>query len=175
LRLETERLILRPFESGDARDLHAVHSDPSTFEFIGSGPPLSLDETRARIARVAAHFEEHGFAMSAVVERSSGRVIGDCGLQMLEGGPDIEVGYRVGVAWRSRGYATEAAGAWLSYGFETLGLDRIVAVAWPSNTASRRVMEKCGMRLVGPGNHYGHETVLYEITSPTAGRAAPAG
>jgi ribosomal-protein-alanine N-acetyltransferase len=164
LRLDTERLILRPLEQADAEDLHAVHSDPSTFEYIGSAPAQSLDETRARIARVAASFEEHGFAMAAVVERASGRVIGDCGLQLLEGGPDVEVGYRLGRPWRGRGYATEAAGAWLAYGFESLDLDRVVAVAWPENTASWRVMEKCGMTLAGPGHHYGHETVLYELT-----------
>jgi ribosomal-protein-alanine N-acetyltransferase len=173
LRLETERLILRPFEPGDAEDLHAVHSDPSTFEYIGSEPAQSLDDTSARIARAAAHLEEHGFAMSAVVERASGRVIGACGLQLLEDGPEVELGYRLGRASRGHGYATEAARAWLEYGFETLGLDRIVAVAWPENTASWRVMEKCGMRLVGPGHHYGHETVLYELTRE--GRAAPAG
>jgi ribosomal-protein-alanine N-acetyltransferase len=111
--------------------------------------------------------------MSAVVERASGRVIGACGLQLLEDGPEVELGYRLGRASRGHGYATEAARVWLEYGFETLGLDRIVAVAWPENTASWRVMEKCGMRLVGPGHHYGHETVLYELTRE--GRAAPAG
>lgn len=121
MRLDTERLILRPLEQGDAEDLYAVHSEPSTFQYIGSPPAQSLDDTRARIARAAAHFEEHG-------------------------------------------YATEAARAWLSYGFETLGLERIVAVAWPENTASWRVMEKCGMTLAGRGHHYGHETVIYELT-----------
>jgi ribosomal-protein-alanine N-acetyltransferase len=173
LRLETERLILRPFEPGDAEELFAVHSEPSTFEFIGSGPPQSPDDTRARIARATAHFEEHGFAMSAVVERASGRVIGDCGLQLLEGGPEVELGYRLGSAYRGRGFATEAGRAWLAYGLETLGLERIVAVAWPENVASWRVMEKCGMRRVGPGEHYGHETIVYEITR--AEFASPAG
>jgi ribosomal-protein-alanine N-acetyltransferase len=173
VRLDTERLMLRPLEKDDAEDLHAVHSDPSTFEFIGSQPARSLDETRARIARVAADFEGRGFAMAAVVERAGGRVIGDSGLQLLEGGPDVEVGYRLGREYRGRGYATEAARAWLAYGFETLGLDRILAVAWPENTASTRVMEKCGMRLVGLGFNYGHETVVYELTrsefAPPAG------
>jgi ribosomal-protein-alanine N-acetyltransferase len=122
---------------------------------------------------VAAQFEELGFAMAAVVERASGRVIGDCGLQPLEGGPDVELGYRLGSAYRGRGYATEAGRAWLTYGLETLGLERIVAVAWPENVGSWRVMEKCGMRRVGSGEHYGHETVVYEITR--AEFASPAG
>jgi ribosomal-protein-alanine N-acetyltransferase len=173
VRLGTERLVLRTFEPADAEDLHAVHSDPSTFEFIGSEPSHSVEDTRARIERAAAHQARHGFAMSAVVERASGRVIGDCGLQLLEGGPEVEVGYRLGREFRGRGFATEAARAWLDYGLGTLGLDRIVAVAWPQNAASRRVMEKCLMRLAGPGLHYGHETVVYELTRSEC--APPAG
>jgi ribosomal-protein-alanine N-acetyltransferase len=173
LRLETERLTLRPFEPGDAHDFHAVRSDPSTFEYLTSAPAATLEDTRAQIARLMEYREEHGFGIAAVVERASGRVIGDCGLQLLEDGPDVEVGYKLGRQYRGRGYATEAARAWLEYGFHTLELDRIVAVAWPDNVASWRVMEKCGMRRVGPGEHYGHETLLYEITRQEF--AAPAG
>ncbi len=173
MRLETERLILRPFELGDADELHAVHSDPSTFEFIGSPPSASLDDTRARIERIRARLKDRISGPWAVVEKASGRVIGDSGLQILEDGPEVELGYKLGPEYRGRGLATEAGRAWIAYGFETLGLDRIVAVTWPENTASWRVMEKCGMRRVGPGHHYGHETLLYEITR--AGRAAPAG
>jgi RimJ/RimL family protein N-acetyltransferase len=173
VRLETERLILRTFEPGDAEAIHAVHSDPSTFEFIGSEPARSLDETRARIARAADHQARHGFAMSAVVERASGRVIGDCGLQLLEGGPEVELGYRLGREFRGRGLATEAGRAWIEHGFGALGIERIVAVAWPDNKASLRVMEKCGMRRVGRGRHYGHETVLYELTREES--STPAG
>jgi ribosomal-protein-alanine N-acetyltransferase len=169
LRIETERLALRPAVAADAEDLHAVLSDPSTFEYMGSDPERSIDGTRERIEGKAARQAERGFSLWAVVERSSGRVIGDCGFQLLEGGPDIELGYKLGREFRGRGYATEAARACLEFGFEELGLDRIVAVAWPDNTASRRVMEKIGMTLAGGGHHYGHETVLYEIR-----REAPA-
>jgi RimJ/RimL family protein N-acetyltransferase len=173
LRLETERLILRPFEPGDAEDIHAVYSDPTTFEYLRAGPSESIEDTREVLARLEQRLRERGFAMGAVVERSSGRVIGDCGLQHLEDGPQVEVGYRMGREYRGRGYTTEATRAWLTYGLDTLGLERIVAVARPANVASTRVMEKAGMRFVGPGHHYGADTVVYEITR--AGRAAPAG
>jgi [ribosomal protein S5]-alanine N-acetyltransferase len=174
LRLETERLVLRPMEVGDAEELHAVYSDPSTFEYISLGPARAIEETLERIAVKSAHQTRHGFALWSVVERDSRRVIGDCGLQMLEGGPDVELGYKLGSAYRGRGYATEAGRAWLERGFGELGLDRIVAVTAPDNRASRRVMEKLGMTLVAPGRHYGRETVLYEILN-SAGRATPAG
>jgi ribosomal-protein-alanine N-acetyltransferase len=164
LRLETERLILRPFEPGDAEELHPVHAEPSTFEYTGTEPPTSIEETRARIERIRARLADPVSGPWAVVEKASGRLIGDAGLQVLEDGPEVELGYKLGREWRGRGFATEAGRAWLAYGFETLGLDRIVAVAWPENTASWRVMEKCGMTRVGPGHHYGHDTLLYRIT-----------
>jgi [ribosomal protein S5]-alanine N-acetyltransferase len=173
LRIETERLVLRPVEVGDAPGLHTVYSDPTTFEFIAAGPARSLEETLDRIAAKAAHQARHGFALWSIIERASGHAIGDCGLQMLEGGPEVELGYKLGRAHRGRGYATEAARASLDYGFGTVGLDRVVAVAWPANRASRHVMEKCGMTLVGPGEHYGNESVLYEIVR-TEERETPA-
>jgi RimJ/RimL family protein N-acetyltransferase len=164
LRLETARLILRPFEPADAEQLHAVHTEPSMFDYIGSEPPSSIEETRARIERIRARLENRISGPWAVVEKASGRLIGDSGLQILEDGPEVELGYKLAREFRRRGLATETGRAWIAYGFETPGLDRIVAVTWPENTASWRVMERCGMTLVGPGHHYGHETVLYAIT-----------
>jgi ribosomal-protein-alanine N-acetyltransferase len=162
--IETERLVIRPMTAADAEEMHAVYSDPSTFRYIGRGPAQSLDETRARIAEKAAHQAEHGFSLWAVVERASGRVVGDCGLQLLEGGPEVELGYRLAHEVRGRGLATEAGRACLIAGFDDLGLDRIVAVAQPENVASRRVMKKLGMTLMGLGRHYGAQSVLYAIT-----------
>jgi RimJ/RimL family protein N-acetyltransferase len=148
----------------DAALLHTMYRDPTTLEYIASDPPRAIEDTLAGIARRNAHQEQYGFALWSVVERASGSVVGECGLQMLEGGPDVELGYKLARGARGRGYATEASSAWIERGFGEIGLDRIVAVAWPDNVASRRVMEKVGMTLVGPGRHYGHETVLYELT-----------
>jgi ribosomal-protein-alanine N-acetyltransferase len=164
LRIETERLLIRPMQPDDAEPLWEILRDPSTWEFIGPQQVQSLEEARGFVERKAAYHDEHGFAMWTVVERESGRAVGDCGLQLLEGGPDVELGYHMSAAFRGRGYTTEAARACLAYGLDGLGLASIVAVAWPGHTASQRVMQKCGMRLVGPGSHYGHETVVYELT-----------
>jgi RimJ/RimL family protein N-acetyltransferase len=122
--------------------------------------------TRDRIAQKRAHQAFHGFAIWAVVERATGEPVGDTGLQLLENGPDVEIGWRMAHDRRGRGYATEAARAALDAGFGTLGLDRIVAVTHPDNAPSRRVMEKLGMTYVESGRHYGGETVLYELRRP---------
>jgi RimJ/RimL family protein N-acetyltransferase len=170
--IETERLLLRPMTDADAEEMHEVYGDPSTFQYIERGPAASVAETRERIAEKAAHQEAHGFALWAVVERASGRVVGDCGLQMLEGGPEVELGYKLARAVRGRGLAAEAGRACIVVGFDDLELERIVAVTHPDNVASRRVMKKLGMTLMGRGRHYGTETVLYAITRAEEAEAA---
>ena len=161
--LVTERLELRPMRRDDEEALHRIWSDPSTLAALRFDEDYTLAMTRQRIADKRAHQAFHGFAIWTVVERWSGDVVGDTGIQMLEDGPDVEIGWRMAPDRRGRGYATEAARTALDAGFGTIGLDRIVAVTHPDNAASRRVMEKLGMTLVGPGHHYGGETVLYEL------------
>lgn len=170
--LETGRLLIRPMTLDDADDLHEVYSDPTTYRFIGMEPSQSIEETRERIAVRIRHQEEHGFAIWAVCEQTNHRVVGDCGLQLLEGGPQVELGYRLARSARGRGIATEAGRACLVAGFDDLELDRIVAVTDPANVASRRVMKKLGMTLMGLGRHYGRETVLYAITRAQEAEAA---
>jgi ribosomal-protein-alanine N-acetyltransferase len=161
--LVTERLEMRPMRREDEERLHAIWSHPTTLAELRYDGEYTRAMTQERIADKRAHQAVHGFAIWTVVERLSGEVVGDCGLQMLEGGPDVEVGWRMAPDRRGRGYATEAGRASLDAGFGTLGMDRIVAITHPDNAASRRVMEKLGMTYVCPGRHYGDETVLYEL------------
>ena len=81
--------------------------------------------------------------------------MGEAGLQYLEAGPDIELGYTLARAAWGRGYATEAARAVLRWGFAGLRLHRIVAVADPANAASLHVLEKLGMTRRGRRECYG--------------------
>jgi [ribosomal protein S5]-alanine N-acetyltransferase len=85
------------------------------------------------------------------------------GLQHLEDGPEIEVGYRFLKEHWGHGYATESAQASIDFAFDEVGLDRIVAVALETNIASRRVLEKCGLREIGLTHVHGLEHVKYEI------------
>jgi RimJ/RimL family protein N-acetyltransferase len=162
----TARLLVRPIEPGDEDALHEVWSHPDVLAALDHVGPWPRAASRDRIEAKMAHQERHGFAVWAVLERDGGRVVGETGLQLLEGGPEVEVGWRMAPDRRGRGYATEAGSASLEVGFGELGLTRIVAVTHPDNAGSRRVMEKLGMTLVGPGFHYGGETVLYELSRP---------
>jgi RimJ/RimL family protein N-acetyltransferase len=161
--LVTERLLLRPMQPDDEDALHAIWSNPSTLAGLRFEAEYTRAMTRRRIAEKTAHQAEHGFAIWTVLERDGETIAGDCGIQLLEGGPEIELGWRIAPDRRGLGYAPEAARAAVDVAFGTIGVDRIVAVTHPGNAQSRRVMEKLGMSLVGPGHHYGGETVLYEL------------
>jgi RimJ/RimL family protein N-acetyltransferase len=165
--IETERLLIRPFEASDAEAMFAIWGDPVAMRRIPSGPHPDLARSRRAVARFMEHQATHGFSLWPVIEKASGQVLGDCGLLLVEWtGPEVELAYRFGRAAWGKGYATEAAGACLRYGFEAAGLERIIAVTAPDHVASRRVMEKNGMTLVGPTRLYGQELVKYVKERP---------
>lgn len=160
----TERLSYRPLEPADAAALHVVWGDPEVMLYLPSGPSGTLEETEERVSRHSAWFAERGYGLCAVVERESGRVVGVCGLFPVEWtGPDVEVAYHFARSVWNRGYATEAAGAWVETAFSERGLDRVVALAFPANRASTRVMEKIGMQLEGEVVLYGERLVRYAV------------
>jgi ribosomal-protein-alanine N-acetyltransferase len=138
---------------------HAIYVDAE--EVWYGAARSSLDENRAKLLRQMAHFEQYRFGMCTV--ELDGETIGAAGLQHLEGGPEVEVGYRFLKEHWGNGYATESALASLAWGFDELGLNRIVAVALETNVASRRVLEKCGLTEIGVAHVYGLEHVKYEI------------
>jgi RimJ/RimL family protein N-acetyltransferase len=161
LPLETERLRLRPATLDDLHAWHAISIDAEQAWFGEASS--TLDDTLVRLQRHIAHQARHGFAIWAVELAETSEIIGRAGLNHLEDGPEIEVGYAfLRPRWR-HGYATEAAQASIAFGFDELRLERIVAVTLPDNRASRRVMEKCGLTYVGVATVFGQSHVKYAI------------
>jgi ribosomal-protein-alanine N-acetyltransferase len=101
-----------------------------------------------------------------MVRKTDGETIGSCGLQPLEiGGRDeVEVGWWLARGCWGKGLATEAARSVLRYAFERAGLARVIAIAMPENLASRRIMEKIGMRYESETEHKGFRVVLYSAS-----------
>jgi RimJ/RimL family protein N-acetyltransferase len=162
LPLETERLRLRPATIDDLDEWLAISRDAETAWW--GEPSSTLEDARANLEKEVANQERYGFSLWAVELESDGEVIGATGLQHLADHDEIEVGYRFLQEHWGRGYATEAAQAAIGFGFEELALDRIVAVTLPTNHASRRVMEKCGLNFVGAVHVYGRAQVKYALS-----------
>lgn len=163
LPIETRRLVIRSLTRLDAPALHErVFGDPAVMRFIPGGASPSVERTRAIVERFIAHERQHGFGLWAVELKETGELIGDTGLYLVEGsGPEVEVAYHYGETWWGQGYATEAATAAMTLGFRELGLMEIIAVCYPEHLASRRVMEKAGMRYAGEARYYGTDVVKY--------------
>jgi [ribosomal protein S5]-alanine N-acetyltransferase len=160
---ESARLIVREWVLTDAEDAYAMYGDREVTATLPDHMyDESLDSTRVWLADKVRQQTERtspdGLGMWAVVERSSGRVIGGALLQQarINGKSQVELGYHFARAAWGQGYATEVARALLDYGFQTLGLRRIVGVVLPDNLASRRVLLKIGMHSEGMGDYDGY-------------------
>jgi RimJ/RimL family protein N-acetyltransferase len=159
--IETSRLLLRPLLADDLQALHdVVFGDPAV---TWDGTVGTLEDTRRLLDRKRRHFEEHGFGMMAVVDRGDGAVIGYAGLQRLEDGPEVEIGYYLGRRAWGRGLATELAHALVDRAFGDLELRRLVAVVRPENEASKRVLAKAGLHPDGLEHHYGADVELWSM------------
>lgn len=123
-----------------------AYADPEVIWW--SNAPFSRDDARDWVARALEGYVHSGMGLYALELRSSGRLIGDCGLvsRHLEGEPLVEIGWHLERAAWGNGYATEAARAVLAHA-AALGLSRVCSLIVGHNERSRRVAEKLGMTL----------------------------
>jgi len=151
VRLETERLVLRSWESRDHAALAAVLGDPEVRRFYPS--TATPEQTKAQLEFSIAKQSATGFHFGAAELQSTGQFVGLVGLgyipdetrAAIRGEPAVEIGWQLDKAFWGRGFAPEGARAWLDYGFATLRLPEIVAFTFAGNLPSQRVMEKIGM------------------------------
>lgn len=152
--IETERLILRRWEDRDRAPFHAMCSDPRVMEHLG--PLLSREEADAVIDRLNGWQDSLGYCFWAAERKADGVLLGFCGLKPgaeetpIEG--QIEIGWRFGFHHWGQGYAHEAAQASLTWAWENLGADEVVAITNPGNIRSWTLMERLGMQRDPAGN-----------------------
>lgn len=165
----TKRLIIREHTASDTNKLHAIQSDAVTMAFWPA--PFTCEQTESWIQRQLASYEANGYGRWAVIRIEDGELIGDAGIisSEIDGKVEYDLGYIIHAgAWR-QGYGYEAAEGCLRYGFELLGLGRLVANMPTDHLASRKVAEKLGMKLEKcffNERNRGKETCLYSINKP---------
>jgi ribosomal-protein-alanine N-acetyltransferase len=116
------------------------------------------------IEKMLKSWQKNQLGVWAITWKNEETILGEGGLCFLEKTPEIEVGYVLDKPYWNLGLATEVAKASLRYGFEVVNLERIVAVANPKNFASRRVMEKVGMKYEKDAFYYQSDVVYYSIS-----------
>jgi RimJ/RimL family protein N-acetyltransferase len=165
--VETARLWLRRWQDDDLERLVALYGDPRVARFLSvDGRP----RPRARSVGAFEHFrrqwQKHGFGPWAAIDKRTGRWLGQVGLNELPHWPGpakVEVGWALHPSVWGQGLATEGARAALAYGFEVVGLQRVISTARADNAASRRVMQKCGLIFQEEFTHKDALVAWYDI------------
>jgi RimJ/RimL family protein N-acetyltransferase len=167
----TERLELRDLDPEDFEFVHRYSSDPQVTRYLAWGPNTEA-ETRAFLLRAQTHAAarpRRDFELG-VVDRSSGELIGGCGLHSRrEASREYETGYCLRRDWWARGVGSETLAALLDYGFRNLRAHRIYAQVSPGNIASVRILERLRFRLEGHlrrdefVREEWHDTLIYAL------------
>lgn len=145
--LRTARLRVRPLEQSDAPFIVALLNDEAFIRNIGDRGVRTLEDAERYISGgPAASYERHGFGLCAVELAEGGVPIGICGLLQRDQLPAPDIGFAFLPAYRSQGYAYEAASAVKADAHARLGLARLLAIVNPDNAASVRLLERLDFR-----------------------------
>jgi RimJ/RimL family protein N-acetyltransferase len=148
---ETDRLVLRRFTANDVEILVELDSDPEVTHFVTGGVPTAREEVETDILPAFLRYYDRydGYGFWAAIDKDTGEFIGWFHLRPAPGHPEDEpeLGYRLRRSAWGNGYAAEGSRALVDAAFRQYGAARVVAETMAVHTASRRVMEKCGMSL----------------------------
>lgn len=156
----TDRLVMRAMTAADADAFFALNSHPEVMRHTGEPPIESVEAARQALERYP-DFDTVGYGRWGCVLRETGALIGFCGLKSLDDLDEVDIGYRFLPEYWGRGLATEACRASLAFGFDTIGLERIIGLVMPANVASIRVLDKCGMVADGEIDYDGVRALRY--------------
>jgi RimJ/RimL family protein N-acetyltransferase len=174
--IETSRLLLRPWQPDDLAELTRLLTDPEVTRYIVADEPFTPKDVAEVSARTLEQWEQNGFGPWVAIEKATGRWVGRIGLNEMPewpGADKVEVGWELHQEFWGRGLATEGGRAGVRYGFEVVGLDRIMSATAATNAASRRVMDKCGLRLQGE-LHLPHTVIAWYAIDRAQWRAGQA-
>lgn len=166
--LETERLILREIELSDAQGMFELDSDYDVHKYLGEPVVNSIEESIEKIKNIQNQYLVNGVGRLAVIEKSSNTFLGWAGLKLEAPRPHhpeqyYDIGYRLIKKFWGKGFATEASKAALDYGFKQLKISDIYADVDANNTASKKVLEKMGLKYIKSFDDEGFLVDWYHI------------
>ena len=157
LPIKTQRLTIAEFDGSMAESVHLHSLDEDNRRFVPDEVFETVDDAREILSHIISWYGEKDAPLIYAILLNDGRHIGHVQAVPLSDG--WEIGYHVAKPFTGKGYATEAANAFLPQVMRRLGISRIFGVCHADNIASRRVLEKCGFRLEfeGVGAYHGAE------------------
>ena len=165
--IETERLLLRTFSERDAPLIYELNLDPDVTRYTHD-PVKDLAHAAEILEKtIIPQYALYNHGRWAVHLKPTLDFLGWCGLKYRTELNEIDLGYRFKKEYWGKGFATEAAYASIKYGFEKIGLQRIVGRAEIDNIGSWKVLEKCGMAYVGNEEVDGYPVKTYELYHPS--------
>jgi [ribosomal protein S5]-alanine N-acetyltransferase len=169
--IETERLILRDLLPTDAEGMFELDSDPEVHKYVGRKPVQVIEESRKVIDIIRAQYDTNGIGRWAVIEKATGAFIGWSGLKLMTTEINgytnyLDLGYRFIKRYWGKGYATETALASIQFAWSELKATDVYGIADVDNTASRNVLEKCGLQFQNIFEYDGDTHAWYELKKP---------
>lgn len=165
--LETQRLLLRELNVGDAEDLYALNLNPKVVRYTGDKSFADVEEARSLLLNFRQYLD-HGYGRWAVIHKTTGSFLGWCGLKYHAEKKETDIGFRFFEMHWNKGFATESAKACIDYGFSTLGLEAIIGRVMRANVPSVRVLEKLGLNFVREFDFDGQPGLIYQIERNTS-------
>jgi RimJ/RimL family protein N-acetyltransferase len=158
--------VLRPFTLEDVDAHGRIFSDRLVTRFLPRGPypaDKAHDIALRTVSYFIEHWEQYDFGVWAVLDKASGTLIGQCGLNTLEESSEVEVLYLFDRSYWGHGLATEAAQLAVNVGFDHVGLQRIVGLTHPDNIASQRVLQNVGLRYQKRARFFGIDVFYFAV------------
>ncbi|AXG72766.1 N-acetyltransferase [Flavobacterium arcticum] len=170
LMLQSERLYYRELLPRDDEAMFSLDSDPEVHRYLGNNPVTNIEQSRDYIKSIRQQYQDNGIGRMAVILKETNEFIGWAGLKLEHNVNDYaqfyDVGYRFMKKYWGNGYATESALFFVDYGFNKLKLEKINACAMVEHIASRRALEKSGLKFIENFDYgEGEMCAWYEINN----------
>ena len=163
----TERLLIRPLELNDIEEWTQYLADLRSTEFYPKLMKTDIDIWADNwIKKAQKRYAEDSFGLMALIEKSTGNFVGQCGLlmQRIDGKDEIEIGYHLFPTYWGKGFATEAAQMFKQLAFKEYDFLQLISIIMTENIPSQRVAERNGMSRYRKTVYKGSEVYIYRIT-----------
>ena len=164
--IECERFYLREYRESDYQDLSEIYQDAENMKYFGA--PYDDKMMRRLMDWTFDNYQKYGFGFWAIIDKSSGEFIGDCGLSMqhIDGEWLPEIGYHLKRKYHHMGYAIQAATLVKEYIFKNYNFDALYGYTEEENIPSINVMKKNGMTLFKRYQKGTEKLVVYRVKRP---------